>query len=257
MNRIEKAFSCGKALIGYFTAGDPSLEKTSELICAMGENGVDIIEIGIPFSDPTAEGDVIYKANMRALDNGITLEDVFESVIKARQQTEVAIVLLTYINPVFTYGYEKFFSKCMIAGISGIVIPDLPYEEKEEIEKFASKYNVSIISLVAPTSKGRIEKIVKESEGFVYLVSSLGVTGVRSSISTDLKENIEKIRKYTNTPIAIGFGVSGPEQAKEISKLCDGVIVGSAIVKIIEEHGENCVPYVSAFVKLLKTAILE
>jgi len=257
MNKIKNAFSGQKALIGYFTAGDPSLEKTSELICAMGDNGVDIVEIGIPFSDPTAEGEVIYKANMRALDNGVNVENVFESVMDARKKTQVTIVLLTYLNPVYKYGYEKFFSKCKSCEISGIVIPDLPFEEKGEIQKCALKYGVSIISLIAPTSKKRIEKIVKDSEGFVYLVSSLGVTGVRSTISTDLKENIEQIRKYTNTPVAVGFGVSGPDQAKEISKICDGVIVGSAIVKIIEEHGENSISYVASFVKLLKQSMMQ
>ena len=255
MNRIEHAFTNGKVLIGYFTAGDPSLDKISELICAMNDSGADIIEIGIPFSDPTAEGEVIYKANMRALDNGITVDDILNSIANAREKSDAVIVLLSYINPIFTYGYEKFFLNCMLAGVSGIVIPDLPFEERSEIEHFAKKYNISIISLVAPTSKSRIEKLVKESEGFVYLVSSLGVTGVRSNINGDLKQNIDLIKKYTTTPVAVGFGVSGPEQAKEISKICDGVIVGSAIVKIIEEYGENSVPYVAEFVNKLKTSM--
>lgn len=255
MNRIEKAFSKGKAFIGYITAGDPDIVMTGRLICEMAENGADIVEVGIPFSDPTAEGDVIYNANMRALENNTTVGDVFASIRAARNQTDAAVVLLTYINPVFVYGYDKFFSECKDAGIDGIVIPDLPFEERDEIEEYAENYGIYVIALVAPTSKERIEKIVKDAKGFIYLVSSLGVTGVRDSINYNLNEIVEKIRLYTDTPVAVGFGISGPEQANEISKICDGVIVGSAIVKIIEDNKRNLLSSVGNFVKELKESI--
>ena len=239
MSKIANAFKDGKAFIGFLTAGDPTIEKTVEYILAMEEAGCDLIEIGIPFSDPMAEGVVIQDANIRALGHNTTTDDVFEIVRKVRQKTDVPLVFLTYINPVFFYGYEKFFKKCGELGIDGIISPDLPYEEKGEIKDIALSNDVDVISLIAPTSKERIQKIASDATGFIYVVSSLGVTGMRSEIKTDLKFILDDIRAVSDLPLAVGFGINTPEQASNIGKIADGVIVGSAIVKIIEEHGEN------------------
>ena len=234
--KIKDAFTNGKAFIGFLTGGDPTIEKTIEYVLAMEEGGCDLIEIGIPFSDPVAEGPVIQKANQRALKNNTN-------------------ILLTYINPVFYYGYDKFFKKCKQLNINGIISPDLPYDEKDEILETANKYDVDIISLIAPTSSERIKMIAKDASGFIYVVSSMGVTGMRSEIKTDLKSIIKDIKEVTNIPTAVGFGINTPKQAEKISKIADGVIVGSAIVNIIGEHGENAAEPIKDYVKKMKNAI--
>ena len=257
MSKIANAFENGKAFIGFLTAGDPTIEKTIEYILAMEEAGCDLIEIGIPFSDPMAEGVVIQDANVRALKHNTTTDDVFEIVEAVRAKTDIPLVFLTYINPVFFYGYEKFFKRCNELGIDGIISPDLPYEEKGEIAEIARKNDVDVISLIAPTSKERIQKIAGDATGFIYIVSSLGVTGMRSEIKTDLNAIISDIRDVTDLPLAVGFGINTPEQASNIGKIADGVIVGSAIVKIIEEHGENASEALKEYVSSMKKAANE
>ena len=252
MSKIANAFKNGKAFIGFLTAGDPTCEKTVEYILAMEEAGCDLIEIGIPFSDPMAEGVVIQDANVRALKHNTTTDDVFDIVEKVRAKTDVPIVFLTYINPVFFYGYEKFFKRCNDLGIDGIISPDLPFEEKGEIKDIALKNDVDVISLIAPTSKERIQKIASDATGFIYIVSSLGVTGMRSEIKTDLNAIIKDIRDVTDLPLAVGFGINTPEQATQIGQIADGVIVGSAIVKIIEQHGENAKEPLREYVSSMK-----
>ncbi len=254
MSKIANAFKNGKAFIGFLTAGDPSIEKTVEFILAMEEAGCDLIEIGIPFSDPMAEGVVIQDANVRALKHNTTTDDVFDIVKAVRTKSDVPLVFLTYINPVFFYGYEKFFKKCNELGVDGIISPDLPYEEKGEIVDIARKNDVDVISLIAPTSKERIQKIASDASGFIYVVSSLGVTGMRSEIKTDLKSILEDIRDVTDLPLAVGFGINTPEQARNIGEIADGVIVGSAIVKIIEEHGEDATSVLKEYVSSMKKA---
>ena len=257
MSKIPEAFKNGKAFIGFLTAGDPTCEKTVEYILAMEEAGCDLIEIGIPFSDPMAEGIVIQDANVRALKHNTTTDDVFDIIAKVREKTDVPLVFLTYINPVFFYGYERFFKRCSELGVDGIISPDLPYEEKGEIADIAMKNGVDVISLIAPTSKERIQKIAGDATGFIYVVSSLGVTGMRSEIKTDLNAILADIRDVTDLPLAVGFGINTPEQASQIGKIADGVIVGSAIVKIIEEHGENAGDALKEYVSSMKKAANE
>ncbi|MER2013372.1 MAG: tryptophan synthase subunit alpha [Methanobrevibacter sp.] len=257
MSKIANAFENGKAFIGFLTAGDPTVEKTVEYILAMEEAGCDLIEIGIPFSDPMAEGVVIQDANVRALKHNTTTDDVFEIVRRVREKTDVPLVFLTYINPVFFYGYERFFKRCSELGVDGIISPDLPYEEKGEIVEIARKNDVDVISLIAPTSKERIQKIAADASGFIYIVSSLGVTGMRSEIKTDLNSIIGDIRDVCDLPLAVGFGINTPEQSRDIAKIADGVIVGSAIVKIIEEHGENAAEPLKEYVSSMKKAANE
>ena len=254
MSKIANAFKDGTAFIGFLTAGDPNVDKTVEYILAMEEAGCDLVEIGIPFSDPMAEGVVVQDANVRALKHDTTTDDVFDVVRRVREKSDVPLVFLTYINPVFFYGYEKFFKKCNELGIDGIISPDLPYEEKGEIADIAKANDVDVISLIAPTSKQRIQKIAADASGFIYVVSSLGVTGMRSEIKTDLKSILADIREVTDLPLAVGFGINTPQQASEISKIADGVIVGSAIVKIIEEYGENSEIPLKEYVSAMKKA---
>lgn len=257
MSKIENAFKNGTAFIGFLTAGDPTIEKTVEFILAMDEAGCDLVEIGIPFSDPMAEGVVIQDANVRALEHNTTTDDVFEIVREVRKKTDIPLVFLTYINPVFFYGYEKFFKKCNELGVDGIISPDLPYEEKGEIADIARKNDVDVISLIAPTSSERIKMIAGDASGFIYVVSSLGVTGMRSEIKTDLKSILSDIREVTDLPLAVGFGINTPEQASEISDIADGVIVGSAIVKIIEEHEKDATEPLKDYVSSMKQACLK
>lgn len=257
MSKIANAFKDKKAFIGFLTAGDPSKEKTIEYILAMEEAGCDLIEIGIPFSDPMAEGVVIQDANIRALNAKTTTDDVFDIIKAVRQKSDIPIVFLTYINPVLFYGYEKFFKKCSELGVDGFISPDLPYEEKGEIASYAKDNCVDVISLIAPTSKERIQMIASEAEGFIYVVSSLGVTGMRSEIKTDLNAIIEDIRAVSDLPVAVGFGINTVQQAKDISKVADGVIVGSAIVKIIEEHGENASKPLKDYVEAMSNSCNE
>ena len=254
MSKIAKAFENGTAFIGFLTAGDPTIDKTVEYVLAMEEAGCDLIEIGIPFSDPMAEGVVIQDANVRALKHDTTTDDVFDIVRMVRQKSDVPLVFLTYINPVFFYGYEKFFKRCAELGVDGIISPDLPYEEKGEIADIARDNGVDVISLIAPTSSERIKMIAADATGFIYVVSSLGVTGMRSEIKTDLGAILSDIREVTDLPLAVGFGINTPKQASEIGNIADGVIVGSAIVKLIEQHGENASEALKEYVKSMKEA---
>lgn len=246
-----------KAFIGFLTAGDPDAESTVKFILEMEKAGVDLIEVGIPFSDPTAEGVVIQEANIRALSKGITTDGVFEVVEKVREVSQIPLVFMTYVNPVFHYGYDRFFERCQKLKVGGIILPDVPFEEKEEVEESAKKYGVAVISMISPTSEERIRTIAEGSEGFIYVVSSMGVTGVRekSQFSTGLDKMVESIRKTTDVPCAIGFGISTPEQAAQMAGISDGAIVGSAIVRIIAQHGKDAAPYLYDYVKSMKEAV--
>ncbi len=255
MSKIAEAFKNGKAFIPFITCGDPDLETTAKVVREAVKNGADLVELGIPFSDPTAEGPVIQGANLRALEGGVTTDKVFDLVRGLREDVTVPMVFMTYANVVFSYGAEKFISTCKEIGIDGLILPDLPFEEKEEFLPLCRQYDVNLISLIAPTSENRIAMIAKEAEGFIYLVSSLGVTGVRSEIKTDLGSIVEVIRANTKTPVAIGFGISTPEQAKKMADISDGAIVGSAIIKILAQHGRDAAPYVGEYVKSMKDAI--
>lgn len=255
MSNIKRAFEQGKAFVGFLTGGDPSIEKSEEFIMRMVEAGCDLIEIGIPFSDPIAEGPVIQAANIRALAAGTTTDRLFELAGNVRKKTDVPLVFLTYLNPIFKYGYEAFCKKCQESGVDGLIVPDMPYEEKEELQAIAVNYGVDIISLIAPTSRERIRMITKDAAGFLYIVSSMGVTGVRSEIKTNLEEMMASVRKEAKVPAAIGFGISTPEQAKEMAGIADGVIVGSAIVKLIEQYGADAGQPVYDYVKRIKDAI--
>lgn len=255
MSNIRKAFENKKAFIPFVTCGDPDLTTTGEIVRAAVENGADLIELGIPFSDPTAEGPVIQGANIRALSGGVTTDKIFDFVRELRKDVKIPLVFMTYANVVFSYGAERFISTCAETGIDGIILPDLPFEEKGEFQPVCKKYGVDLISLIAPTSDKRIAMIAKEAEGFLYIVSSLGVTGTRSEITTDLASIIKVVRENTDIPCAIGFGISTPEQAKKMAGLSDGAIVGSAIIKLIEKSGENAPKAVGEYVKEMKTAI--
>lgn len=255
MSKIREAFSNSKAFIAFLTAGDPTADCTVNYILEMERAGADLIEIGIPFSDPTAEGVVIQEASLRALEGGITTESVFQIVEGVRKQSQVPLALMTYLNPVFYYGYEAFFSRCHSLGVDGIIVPDLPFEEKEEVERVAARFGVDVVSLIAPTSKERIRTIAKEAKGFIYVVSSMGVTGVRSKITTDIAGMVKEIRAVTDIPCAIGFGISTPEQAAEMAGYADGVIVGSAIVKLIEKYGANAEEELYRYISSMKAAV--
>lgn len=257
MSKIANAFKDDTAFIAFLTAGDPTIDKTVEFILAMEEAGCDLVEIGIPFSDPMAEGVVIQDANVRALKHNTTTDDVFDIVRRVREKSDIPLVFLTYINPVFFYGYEKFFKRCAELGVDGIITPDVPFEEKGEIRDIARENGVDVISLIAPTSKQRIQLIANDATGFIYVVSSLGVTGMRSEIKTDLNAILSDIREVTDLPLAVGFGINTPEQASQIGKIADGVIVGSAIVKIIEKYGEDATEHISEYVSSMKKAANE
>lgn len=226
MSNIKKAFEQGKAFVAFITCGDPDLETTAAAVRAAVANGADLIELGIPFSDPTAEGPVIQGANIRALSGGVTTDKIFDLVRDLRTDITVPMVFMTYANVVFSYGAETFIATCKEIGIDGLILPDIPYEEKEEFLPICHKYDVELISLIAPTSENRISMIAKEAEGFLYIVSSLGVTGTRSEIKTDLKTIVDVVRQNTNIPCAIGFGISTPEQAGKMAAISDGAIVG-------------------------------
>lgn len=256
MSRIEQAFQNKKAFIPFVTGGDPTLEVTEKLLYAMEEAGADLIEVGIPFSDPIAEGVVIQEANERALSAGCTTDKLFDMIKRARQRVTVPMVFLTYLNPIYTYGKEKFMKRCVECGIDGIIVPDMPFEEKSELSGICEEYGVDIISLIAPTSKERIRMIAKEAKGYIYCVSSLGVTGVRSEIKSDIAGMVKQVRETTNIPCAVGFGISTPEQARKMADVSDGAIVGSAIVKLVAQYGEDCVPHVAEYVNSMKGALL-
>lgn len=250
--RITGAFAQGKAFIPFITCGDPSLEVTEQLVYAMEEAGADLIELGIPFSDPTAEGPVIQAANVRALAQGVTTDKIFEMVKRIRTKSFVPMVFMTYANVVFSYG-----TVCGESGRNrdGLILPDVPFEEKGEFDLICKQYGMDLISLIAPTSHERIARIAREAEGFVYCVSSLGVTGTRSRITTDIGTMVKLVKQEKDIPCAVGFGISTPEQAKKMAEQSDGAIVGSAIVKLCAAHGENCVPYVKEYVQSMKSAV--
>ncbi len=255
MSDIKKAFKNGKAFIPFITCGDPDLETTASVVKAAARNGADLIELGIPFSDPTAEGPVIQGANLRALTGGITTDKIFTFVKELRCDVKIPMAFMTYANVVFSYGAEKFISTCRDIGIDGLILPDLPFEEKEEFLPLCHKYGVDLVSLIAPTSENRIAMIAKEAEGFLYIVSSLGVTGTRSEIKTDLASIVKIVRENTNVPCAIGFGISTPEQAKKMAEISDGAIVGSAIIKLLEKYGKDAPKHVGEYVKSMKNAV--
>lgn len=255
MSNIKRAFENGKAFIAFITCGDPDLETTAAAVRAAVANGADLIELGIPFSDPTAEGPVIQGANLRALRGGITTDKIFDFVKELRRDVKIPMVFMTYANVVFSYGAERFISTCKDIEIDGLILPDLPFEEKEEFLPFCRKYGVDLVSLIAPTSENRIAMIAKEAEGFLYIVSSLGVTGMRSEIKTDLSSIVKVVRENTDIPCAIGFGISTPEQAKKMAELSDGAIVGSAIIKLLEMHGKDAPKFIGAYVKSMKDAL--
>ncbi|MBQ9239589.1 MAG: tryptophan synthase subunit alpha [Treponema sp.] len=255
MSNIKKAFENGKAFIAFITCGDPDLETTAAAVRAAAENGADLIELGIPFSDPTAEGPVIQEANLRALSGGATTDKIFDLVKKLRRDVTVPMVFMTYANVVFSYGKERFISTCKEIGIDGLILPDLPFEEKEEFLPLCREYGVDLVSLIAPTSENRIAMIAKAAEGFIYIVSSLGVTGTRIEIKTDLASIVKVVRENTDVPCAIGFGISTPEQARKMSDISDGAIVGSAIVKLLEQHGKDAPAYIGEYTKAMKDAI--
>lgn len=255
MNKISEAFADKKAFIPFLTAGDPNLETTRKLILAMQEAGADLIEIGIAFSDPVAEGPVIQEADDRALAAGTTADKIFDMVESIRNEIHVPMVFMTYINPIYVYGIEKFAQRTKECGVAGVIVPDVPYEEKKELTDVFEKEGLTVISMIAPTSSERVKMIAEEAQGFVYCVSSLGVTGVRTQISTGIADLIRHVKSVRDIPCAIGFGISTPDQAKEMAKISDGAIVGSAIVRIIAEHGTESVPYVKKYVEEMKQAV--
>lgn len=255
MSKIQKAFENGKAFIAFVTGGDPDLETTQKLILEMQESGADIIEVGIPFSDPIAEGPVIQEADLRALTAGCTNDKLFDAMKEIKDQVTIPLVFMTYINAIYKYGTKKFMDRCVECGISGVIVPDCPYEERDELAPFCEESGIDLIPLIAPTSKDRIQTIAKSAQGFVYVVSSLGVTGVRQNITTDLGAMTNLVKEATDVPCAIGFGIAKPEQAANVCQYADGAIVGSAIVKIVAEYGRDCVPYVGEYVKEMKDSI--
>lgn len=255
MSKIASAFDHGKALIPFITCGDPSLDRTAEYVHAVVEAGADLVELGIPFSDPTAEGAVIMEADARALASSTTTEKVFDLVRSLRRDITVPMVFMTYANVLFSYGSEDFIRTSREIGIDGFIIPDVPFEEKEEFDGFCKKYDTDLISMIAPTSEDRISMIAKEASGFLYCVSSLGVTGTRSSITTDVGAMVRTAKKAQDIPCAIGFGISTPDQAAAMAAVSDGAIVGSAIMKLIAKQGPDTASEVYRFVKSLKDAI--
>ena len=255
MSKIEQAFANDKAFIPFLTCGDPDLATTEQLVYAMADAGADLIELGIPFSDPTAEGPVIQAANLRALAAGATTDQIFAMVERIRRKTDIPLVFMTYANVVFSYGSKRFMQRMAHCAMDGLILPDVPFEEKADFAPFCAQCGIDLISLIAPTSQSRIERIAGEASGFIYCVSSLGVTGIRSSITTDVSAMVDQVRQATDLPVAIGFGISTPQQAQQMAAKADGVIVGSAIVKMIAQYGQAAVPHVAQYVREMKNAI--
>lgn len=257
MSHTSEAFKNGKALIAFLTAGVPSMEDTVKYVLDLEKAGVGLIEIGVPFSDPIADGPVIMEADVKALENHVHLPQVMELVKTLRTKTQIPIVLLTYYNPVFNYPSDRFFEEAKEIGIDGVIIPDLPFEEQEEIRPLADANGVDIIQMVAPTSEERIRESLKHATGFVYVVSSMGVTGMRGDIQTDLREIIRIARETTDTPLAIGFGIHTPEQAGRMARLADGVITGSGVVDIINKNGSDVSEKLTAYIRGLKAGMAQ
>lgn len=255
MSKVQQAFARGKAFIPFITCGDPSLAVTEQAVYAMAEAGADLIELGIPFSDPTAEGPVIQAANVRALAGGVTTDKIFDMVRRIRRKTDIPMVFMTYANVVFSYGSERFIRTAAEIGMDGLILPDVPYEEKAEFDPLCRQYGMDLISLIAPTSHERIRMIAREAAGFVYCVSSLGVTGVRSNITTDIGAMVQLVKQEREIPCAVGFGISTPAQAADMASRSDGAIVGSAIVKLCAQYGADCVPRVAQYVREMAQAV--
>ena len=255
MSTIRGAFAHGKAFIAYVTCGDPDLITTRKLIRTLEENGIDLIELGIPFSDPTGEGPVIHASNLRALEGGVTTDQIFRMIEDVRESVSIPLIIRTYANVVYSYGTERFIMRASEVGVDGLLLSDVPFEEKEEFAPLCRRYGMDMISLIAPTSEDRIESIASEAEGFVYCVSSLGVTGMREEITTDVSGMVELARENADIPVAVGFGIATPEQAREMAEISDGVIVGSAIVDLIERYGSDCEDAVAEFVGEIRQAV--
>lgn len=260
MNRIDQKFielkeKSKKAFIGFITAGDPTLSQTGELVKALEIAGTDIIEIGIPYSDPLADGPVIQLASQRAFKNSdLSVSNIMKLVRGIRKTTEIPLLFLVYINTIIVYGKEKFIGDCVEAGIDGLIIPDMPLEERDELMSLITQTDLALIPLVAPTSKDRVEKIVEGCKGFVYCVSSLGVTGRSSDFHTDIKSYLQEVKSKTDLPIAVGFGISSKKDIEDLYHYVDGFIVGSAIVKKVEE-GCGATEIVEKFVRDLRRAL--
>lgn len=257
MSKIKNAFDNKKAFIGFLTAGDPTLDKTEEFVLEMEKAGASLVELGIPFSDPIADGPVIQEANLRALSAGCTTDKIFDMVVSLRKKTQIPLVFLTYLNTVYKYGYDRFCEKCRECGVDGMIIPDMPYEEREELAPIAEKYGLDLVTMIAPTSKERIKTVAKDATGFIYVVSSMGVTGARTEITTDLEEIVATIRSVTDTPAAIGFGINTKEQVNKYSAIADGAIIGSAIEKIIARYGEDAAPKLREYVAEMVSGLAE
>lgn len=257
MSRLAGVFKNGKAFIPFITAGYPSLEVTEQLILQMSQAGADLIELGIPFSDPAAEGEAIQLANVRALANGVNTDQIFAMVGNVRQKSQVPIAFMTYANTAFVYGTEKFMARCQEVGVDALIIPDVPFEEREEFLPYCQAHGITLISMIAPTSQERIKMIAKEAEGFIYCVSSMGVTGVREKLGDQVAEMVSMVKQVKDTPCAVGFGIGTTRQAQEMAKVADGVITGSAIAQIIEQHGQDCIPHVVEYVRQMKEAIMQ
>ena len=255
MNRLAQVFNGKKAFIPFITGGDPDIATTASLIIAMAESGADMIEIGVPFSDPVAEGPVIQKASKRALLGGCTADKLFDMVGDVRKKVDIPLLFMTYVNPIFVYGKERFMARCADCGIDGVIVPDLPFEERDELAPECASHGITQISMIAPTSARRAEAIASEAEGFLYCVSSLGVTGVRGELSADIGKLIGSVKRTSSIPCAIGFGISTPEQAREMAAISDGVIIGSAIVRLAHERGAGSVEAVRDYVRGIKAAI--
>ncbi|MEN6314603.1 MAG: tryptophan synthase subunit alpha [Clostridiaceae bacterium] len=255
MSKIQRVFSGGKAFIPFITAGDPALSVTEQLVLQMAQDGADLVELGVPFSDPVAEGQVIQDADNRALSAGITTDSIFGMVGRIRRHCNVPIALMTYVNPIFTYGTDRFMGNCREAGIDAVIVPDVPFEEKGELLPHCCKYDVDLVSMIAPTSKNRIRMIAGEARGFIYCVSSMGVTGERQEFGDEIEDMVRLVKEVRDIPCAVGFGISTPEQAARMARISDGVIVGSAIVRIIEKYGTECIPHVAEFVRSMKKAV--
>ncbi len=255
MSRIRNAFQNGKAFIPFITCGDPNLAVTEDIVYRAAAAGADLIELGIPFSDPTAEGPVIMAADERALKNGVTTDQIFDLVTRLRRNLDIPLVFMTYANVVFSYGTERFMQKAAECGIDGLILPDVPFEEKGEFLPVCHEYGIDLISMIAPTSNQRIARIASEAEGFLYIVSSLGVTGVRSDITTDIGSMVKIVRENTDIPCAVGFGISTPEQAAAMASLSDGAIVGSAIVSLIGRYGEEAAAPAAEYIRSMADAV--
>jgi len=263
MHRIDRCFhelraARQTALIPYVTAGDPDLAVTRELAWAFEGAGADILELGVPFSDPLADGSTIQRASQRALERGVTLKGVIGSVEQIRARSQMPIVLMSYMNPILRMGLDEFARRAKDAGVDGVIVPDLPPEEAGELRRCCAATNVSTIFLAAPTSTdARLRRIAEASEGYIYYVSLKGVTGARESLQADLAVSLGRLRRLTNKPVAVGFGISTPAQAAEVARVADGVIVGSAIVERIERGGggQRAVEDAAGFVRILKEAM--